>query len=313
MDLFSAPELFESGRVKFYEYGHKYLLDGKRILIGVTSLMRKHGLAPDYSGIDPDVLAHAAELGTQAHRRIEAYIGGVAVPETKLIKSFRKLGLNICRTEYLVTDEDTVASSIDLLNDCGDGVYDIIDMKRTSTVHKSALAWQLGIYKYLFLLNNPWAKVKGCYCLPIKKGNKDDIEADTCGALVPIEPVSEAEVKALLAAEKAGTEYTTQTGEVAISEDDLEMVVSCSRRLEELSATVKMLEDSLKDAKERIYQMMLDKGADELDCGEVVFKLKRPYTARKFDSKAFKEAHGDLYDEFLRDSEIKGNITIKLK
>lgn len=313
-DLFATVPLFESERVKFYEYGHTYLLDGEKVLIGVTSLMKNQGLSPDYSAIPEEVLRHAADLGTMAHQRIEDYCDGKPVPDCKLIKSFKKLGLDICRTEYLVTDEECVASKIDLLNQVEDDVYDIIDMKRTSSVHRSALAWQLGIYKYLFLLNNPTKKVRNCYCLPIKKGNKDDIEADLCGALVEIEPVSEREVKALLEAERNGTIYSpTESEALEIQDDDLQMVVSCSRRLEEVNATVKMLEDSLKTLKDKIYEMMLSRNIDEIDCGEVVFRLKRPYTSERFDSKSFKQDHEDLYGQYSKPTETKGSITIKLK
>ena len=38
----------------FNEEEHKYLLDGKE-LISVTTLMKKHGLSPDYSGVGPPV------------------------------------------------------------------------------------------------------------------------------------------------------------------------------------------------------------------------------------------------------------------
>ena len=298
-----ANKLYESKRVKFYEFGHKYLLDGKDELIGVTTLMKKHGLSPDYSGIDPDVLAHAAELGSQAHRRIEAYINGTPVPETRLIKTYRDLGLNVVRTEYLVTDESAVASSIDLLAQTGEGVYDIIDMKRTSSVHRDALAWQLGIYKYLFLLNNPWAKVGKCWCLPIKKGNKDDIEADECGLLVEIQPVPEAEVKRLLEAEANGETYqpAEDGGKMPVPYSDVAVAVSTFRKLEEIKNTVKALEATYKEI------------CDRLAFDDVVIKLKRPYATTKFDTAKFKAEHPDLYDGYTYNSVVKGNVTIKLK
>ena len=58
-------ELTKNTRVRFDELTHRYLLfeedGGMRLLKGVTTLMREHGLSPDYSGIDPEVLRRAAE------------------------------------------------------------------------------------------------------------------------------------------------------------------------------------------------------------------------------------------------------------
>ena len=55
---------------QFDKNKHEYTLDG-RPLISVTQLMKKHGLSPDYSAVDPEVLFAAAERGTLIHRGSE--------------------------------------------------------------------------------------------------------------------------------------------------------------------------------------------------------------------------------------------------
>lgn len=312
-DLFNH-NLWESQRVKFYEFGHKYLLDGKRELIGVTSLMKKHGLSPDYSGIDAATLSHAAALGTAAHKRIEDYCEGRPVPDCKLIKSFKKLGLNIERCEYLVTDEETVASSIDLLAKVEEGVYDIIDMKRTSSVHRDALAYQLGFYKTLFLKNNPWAEVRKCFCLPIKKGNKDDIEADSCGALVEITPVPEEKVLALIKAETEGREYKEESENTNILPySDIMIAINCTRKINELMKSLDLLEQAYDEARGRIYDKMMEHNVDKLEVGGLSITLKRPYTKTSIDSARLKEEKPEVYDKYTKTCTVKGNVTIKLK
>lgn len=310
---YTPASLKESDRVEFFPFGHKYLLDGKVFLMGVTSLMKKHGLSPDYSGISQEVLDHAADLGTQAHEMIEAYVEGRVAQEIPLITSFRKLGLNICRTEFLVTDEETVASSIDLLNAEGGNQFSIIDMKRTSTVHKDALRWQLGIYKHLFLRANPWAEVVGCYCLPIKKGNKDNILADVCGPLVEIQPVSDKEVEALLKAEREGTIYSPETKEVAIDEMNLSVITSQLKKIAETEAVLKQLNEALDQTKAAIQQEMLDRGLDKYETDDVKITLRRETTQTRFDSAAFKEADPETYAKYTKVTPVKGSITIKLK
>jgi hypothetical protein len=312
--------LNQVSRVVFYPFSHDYMLDGEKILIGVTSLMKKHGLSPDYSHIDEGVLQHAAELGTQAHETIEAYCDGLPTPDIPLVKSFKKLGLNIVSTEYLVTDFETVASSIDLVSQVDENTVDLIDMKRTSSIHKDALSAQLGFYKVFFEAINPDIKVRKCFCLPIKKGNKDDILKDTCGKLVEIEPMSAEKVNAVLLAEKEGRVYH-EDGEDANALEVANVVEGfmsvgfgdAITLLAELQAKAKEVETSIADAKEQIYQEMLSKGVDKVEVNGVSITLKKPYQQAKFDTSAFKRDHPDLAEGYTKMTDVKGNITIKIK
>lgn len=311
-------KLNEVSRVVFYPFTHDYVLDGEKTLMGVTSLMKKHGLSPDYKGISEDVLNHAATLGTNAHEAIEAYCDGLPTPDIPLIKSFKKLGLNIVKTEYLVSDLETVASSIDLLNQVDESTVDIIDMKRTSTVHKDALAWQTGIYSYLFKMANPDIKVRRCFCLPIKKGNKDDILKDTCGKLVEINPVQEADVIALLKCEKAGTIYskedTPSDGMLeAFINGHFPMLHDSLARIAELQSQIDEVQSLVDDAKAALYDYMLENNVDSCSVNGVSITLKKPYTRSSIDTTKLKNKYPDIAEEMTKTSEVKGNITIKIK
>ena len=56
--------------LKFDAEKHEYF-DGEKRLISVTQLLKKHGLAPDYSGVSDSVLNAKAERGTLIHSEIE--------------------------------------------------------------------------------------------------------------------------------------------------------------------------------------------------------------------------------------------------
>ena len=109
-------ELQDNKRVFFDPVSHTYLM-GDKVLIGVTSLMAKHGLSPDYSGIPEATLKKAAAEGTAIHQEIEDYDNGVSVLRTPLIEEYidicRENGLIFARNEYLISDDELVASSID--------------------------------------------------------------------------------------------------------------------------------------------------------------------------------------------------------
>jgi len=307
-------------RVVFYAFTHDYLLDGEKTLIGITGLMKKHGLSPNYSRVDEATLQHAADLGTEAHEAIEAYCDGLPVPETPLIKSFKKLGLNIIATEYLVTDFEIVASSIDLVAKVDENTVDLIDMKRTSTVHKDALSAQLGFYKVFFEAINPDIKVRNCYCLPIKKGNKDDILKDTCSKLVQIEPLDEDTINAVLQAEREGRIYHKEGEDenALYVKNTIEGFLSVGfadslRLIADLQAQVKEVEESIAGAKEQIYNEMLAKGVDKIEVDGVSITLKKPYETTRVDSKALQTDFPEVYERVTKTSTAKGNITIKIK
>ena len=312
-------ELFKNTRVVFDEGPHEYTLDGHVRLLGVTSLMKKQGLSADYSGIDEETLAHAATLGSEAHQVIENYCNGLPTVDTPLVRSFAKLGVNTVATEYLVSDNELVASSVDLVVGSGENSVELWDMKRTSTVHRDALAWQLGIYKYLFELANPSIKVTACKCLPIKKGNKDNIDKDTCGKPIEIKPVTSLEVETLLQCERDGAIYIpiddsddSDDMAVILGGENALTVADCAKRLAEAQGLVKMLEDKLAAFKDSAYQYMLSHDKNEIKANGIRLKLKRPYNSSRFDSKGFKAAHPQLAEEFTNVTEVKGNVTITI-
>jgi len=312
-------KLHENIQVKFDELTHSYWCEGKE-LIGVTSLMKKHGLSPDYSNIDKETLKKAADLGTQAHQMIENYCEGLPTPETRLIKTFRDLGLNICHTEYLVSDNKIVASSIDLVNQLGKNEYELIDMKRTSTIHTEALEWQLGIYKYLFELANPTAKVTACYCLPIKKGNKDDIELDYCKDLVPITPQPAEEVIRLLQCEENGKIYSATPKESCpaalvdtIDSVDELRIVTAMEQIAIHEEAIKEYQDYINNIKEIILADMMQKNLTEAEYGNLILKVKGEYERASIDTTKLKKEKPDIYERYLKTTIVKPSLTIKMK
>lgn len=312
-----------TGRIVFNEGCHFYIMDygteDARMLTGITTLMEKHGLGHQYP-VPPGYTAeewqatldHAAEVGTMAHKCIESYCNGEATVLNPLIKSFKKLGLNIVATEYLVSDLDVAASAIDLVDEVGDGVYNLIDIKRTNTLHEDSLYWQLGAYRYLFLLANPDAKVNACYALHIEKGNKDNIDKDKVKALTEVKVASEEEVKAWLAAEKRGDIFIPDipAGLLIIPDEIRALLAAQLPQLLALQQQVAVVEDSIKSAKDWLYEQMLATGVDEVTIGGVKIRLKHPYMKTALDTKSLKESHPDIAEQFMKQSTVKGSVSI---
>ena len=311
-------ELRNNDQVFFDPVSHTYLTDDGVMLIGVTELMKKHGLGADYAGIPEAVLNKAAEEGTALHKEIEDYDNGLSVLRTPLIEEYARLcrvtGLIFVRNEYLVSDDEMVASSID-------GVYGLknrnrknnevvlVDYKATLKLHKRALEWQLGIYKVFFERQNPGLTVVACYCLHLDKKTK------SIKGLVPIEPVSEAEVEALLQAEREGRIYIDQhdepTAELVLTDEELATYVAQASEMARLKEQAKAIEDGLKALDKRVLDYMLEHNLESMEGGGGVFKVKKAYERASVDVERMKRTNPGLYEMYKKTTTVAASISFK--
>lgn len=309
-------ELQNNTRVFFEPLSHSYILDGDTMLIGVTELMKKHSLGADYSGIPEKVLNKAAEEGTALHKEIEDYDNGLSVLRTPLIEQYAKLcaqaGLIFVSSEYLVSDDELVASSIDGVYRLKNGKKNevvLIDYKSTQKVHTRPLQFQLGIYKVLFERQNPGLKVTATYCLHIDK------KLRAIKGLVPIEPVSEAEVDALLQAEREGRIYIDlheePSAELVLTDQELAAYVVQQEEITRLKEQIKKIEDTLKGLDNRVKDYMLEHGLEKLEGGGGVFTLKKAYTRTGIDVDRLKKIQPGIYEQYKKETTVSASISFK--
>lgn len=305
-------ELQSNTQVFFDPLSHTYLLDDK-VLIGVTTLMKKHGLSPDYSGIPEATLMKAAEEGTAIHKEIEDYDNGLSVLRTPLIEEYiaicKENGLNFVQNEYLVSDNELVASSIDGVYESKMGIV-LVDFKSTSKVHKRSLEWQLGIYRVLFERQNPGVKVAACYCLHIEKKTRK------VKGLFLIEPVTEEEVDAVLDAERNGRIYIDQkeepSAEVVLTDDELTAYVVQASEIADLKERIKSIEESLKNLDKRVLDYMLEHNLETLEGGGGVFKVKKAYERTSIDTERLKKMQPGIYEQYKKTTTVAASVSFKV-
>lgn len=310
-------ELRNNDKVFFEPVSHTYLM-GDKVLIGVTELMKKHGLGADYSGIPEAVLNNAAEQGTALHKEIEDYDNGLSVLRTPLIEEYARLcqetGLIFVQNEYLVSNDESVASSID-------GVYGLknhnrknnqvalVDYKATVKLHKRALEWQLGIYKVFFERQNPGLEVVACYCLHLDKKTK------SIKGLVPIEPVSEAEVEALLLAEKEGRIYIDlheePSAELVLTDAELTAYVTQQAEIARLKEQIKGIEETLKGLDKRVLDYMLANDLVTLPGSGGEFRLKRAYERTTIDTERLRRMQPGIFEQYSKTTAVQASVSFK--
>lgn len=292
--------LVQNTRVRFSENPHSYFLDNTRELIGVTSLMRKHGLAHDYSGINEDVMNAAAERGSKIHKDIELYCKGETVEMTPELKAYIKLGIQPLANEYLVSDNEIVASMIDIVSTDND----IIDVKTTSTLHIEPLQWQLSIYAYLFELQTG-LKANKLYGLHIK---------DKKAKLVEIRRIDNKEIEYLLECEKydlpfipTSTELPSEIKQELLKLKDAMMVVSS------IKEQLKVAEMAEKALKEHILSVMEDRKENILECEGVKITYVAPTIRESIDKDALQENYPDIYKRYIKIVNVSPTIRVSLK
>ena len=307
-------ELASNERVFFDPAAHLYLLDGEKLLTGLTTLMSKHHLSPDYSNIPEKVLMAAAEKGTAIHKLLQDYDEGNALLNEPLVEEYRdaihEAGLKHLASEYMVSDNEIVATFIDKVFDTGiPNVVDLADVKTTIKVHKRSLAWQLGAGIVLFERQNPGIKVRNVFCIHIDKDTRK------LRGLIPITPVSETEVDELLSCERSGQIFLDcheeASAELILTDEELTAYVTQQNEIARLKEQIKSIEETLKGLDKRVLDYMLEHNLETLEGGGGVFKVKKAYERASVDVERMKKTNPGLYEMYKKTSTVAPSISFK--
>ena len=288
--------------IRFIEETHKYLL-GDKELISVTTLMRKHGLAPSYDGVKAEVLRAKAERGTHIHKEIEDFIKDGSIGFTSELVNFinhiKASNTEVLKSEFILHN-DIVAGTADLLL-YNEG-YIIGDIKTTAVLHKEAVSWQLSIYAYLFMQVNPSVKInKGQAYHFNKEGELNVVD-------IPLKPMDE--VKRLLECEALGMIYTQ---ELAVNDADL-------KALFEIEGVIKYHEELKKQAEARAQELraaimasMEQNGVKKFENDRIILTYVEPTTRTSIDSAKLKKDMPEVAEKYTKTSNVKASLRITLK
>lgn len=291
--------LNDSG-VIFIENPRGYWL-GNRELKGLTGMIGSQLFPNKYSAVPENVLAKAAARGSKIHEDIQAYdmLGEIASQEVGWYASLKERErFDVIESEYLVTDGTHFASAIDKVI-VKDGSICLADIKSTFELDKDYVSWQLSIYKYLFNLINPDIEVKGLYAIWIRDG----------ATLHRVDEIPQEEVIELLNCEKEGRQYIRKD---VVKVDD-EEVIDIVRQMSDVLVKISELEAKRDAFKKQLEEISEAYGFVKLDNEYFTITRVDGYTKDTFDSKKFKEDYAELYKQYVKQSEVKPSIRIKLK
>ena len=141
--------------LEYIEESHTYLVDG--IIVPSITQAMKVKFGKKYEGIDNATLQNAANKGTEMHEAIQRYCENGEESELKEVRNFKFLQkqykFDVLKNEQPVIlfdgNEPILAGRLDMVIKMKDQIG-LADLKRTSTLDKEYLAYQLNLYRIAY-------------------------------------------------------------------------------------------------------------------------------------------------------------------
>ncbi len=291
-------------KLNFNKEDHTYTLTKENgevfDLISVTTLLKKHGITPDYSNVNKNVLKAKAERGTIIHEELDKYIKTGEIGFTGELEAFIdkcvKENIIPLKSEFMVNN-DEIAGTVDVAGLIG-GESFIGDFKTTATLHKEAVAWQLSLYAYL--IEKQFNKYL-CFHFP---------NDSTC-KVVEVDPIPVEEIERLLECERNCELYKKQSFEIDTM--TCESLVRVQNELKKLDEQKKQLEKAEIDIKEFLINKFEESGIDLIENEFFRIKYTAPTTRETIDTKRLKEEMPEIASKYSNISPVKAKVTITLR
>lgn len=341
--------MFAESKVVFDEATHTYTLNGQQ-LSGITSLIHsvlRLGVYPGASEYAKQVaIPQAGYYGSCVHEAIRTYdeVGievttydesvapnGTPLPaqdvsaDLECYKHLVPVGMRPVASEFTVSYK-VFASQIDKIWCNEQAEIYLVDFKTNNLeaypggieALKEYLSWQLSCYAVMFELQTG-LKVKGLFGMHLRHGD---------GQLWEIERKSDEQVLKLLdtmilpnpdydPTDIDSLRFIYINDEMQVA-DTTEVVATASDLAigqDFIGEVAKILEyeAKAKELKENLRAMMEKHGVTKFECDQFTASIGKASVQERFDSKAFKEAEPELYQQYVKKSQAKGKFTIKLK
>lgn len=306
MNLPESPVVFEPEH-------HTYNLDGK-MLSGITAIVK--WLFPNtYEGIPEDVLMRAADYGSLIHSKCEL-ADSMGIVDEPIVEQYQSIikdaGLQVAYSEYLVSDEENVASSIDkVFTDDSLG-----DIKTTSKVHEMNVTVQLSIYAYLYELQTG-RKANKLYLIWLPKPQYGQpmvkeltrIPADVCKYVVEVYAADGDPLSAITALSHY---ITTEPEKKRVNG---EIPDAMAKVVDELMMVKQQLDDLTereKELKKQVLEAMQGVGEDSWSNDIIQFSRKAAYERESIDTKALKANEPSIYESYKKTTKVAESISYKL-
>ena len=286
----------KQSQVTFDAATHTYHLGGV-VLQGITGTLIKRAFPDKYKDIDPDVLAEAARKGHELHEAIQNY-DRFGIVQDDRIDNYASLkevkGLTTIENEYLVSDEEHYASSIDIVMLDKQDEICLVDTKTTWNLDRASVGLQLSIYKRFFEMQNEGLQVAHLYALWLPNRDHDIAE------LVEVLPVSDEMLDALIKADQDDEPFSFIT--VPDGYDELEI------RYRQFTQMKAEAEQGIEQVKAELMAIMREKNLLQIKSGNYTVSYIPEKVVKRFDSAVFKKENSSMYNQYMKESVTAASV-----
>lgn len=294
--------------VLFEQSNHTYTLNGIE-LSGITAVINKYVCPNKYADVPEKILELAREKGTRIHEQIELLISGFTMDEyDDEVASFERWrteggkARNLL-SEYLVSDNTAFATMIDI-TECIDDTYNIYDVKTTSTLDKEYVRWQLSICAYLMELQNPGIVIGKLSAIHLRG---KDIQ------IVEVERINAEIIKGLLDAYINDAEWNNPFVTTDLEAKTIDEVLMLDSAIKSLDEQLKYYKEKKEQLNESLLAYMKDNGIAKIDTPSISVAIKDAYVRSSIDSTRLKKEQPEIYSQYLKETQVKESLTIKIK
>ena len=290
--------------ITFNDESHTYRNSDGKILISVTQLLHKHGLAPDYSNVDAELLKEKAQYGNLVHKEIENYCKNKELGETTEFELFAEWlkanNVEVIASEKLVHN-DNICGTCDLILYFKDTyIIKRCEVKTTYSKNIDYVSRQLSCYEEL-----------------------DDLKTDeficfffnTKQHTLVVENISKkprAEIKRLFEAEELGITYVNGALST-IDKAQLERVVELQNYLIDIETKQKEYKAELDNIKDQLQSFMETNGIKTFENDAIRLTVRSGSTKETVDTAKLKTEYKDIYDKCKKTTQTKSSLLLTIK
>ena len=308
--------------IEFEEKDHIYTVNGEIAGISVTELLAKHGLAPDYSGINKQKLRESADKGKEVHKDLEDVLNIAAYkPKTEQGKHFAewvKENLDCGVGEQKLAYEYKgliIAGTADIMAIAKDKTLIVADHKNTAKFHREYVSWQVSILDYFARklgrekVNGKilgWKGAKQFYCFHYdpKTGEMKVYE---------LEKIADEEIERLIECEYNNEIY--QRAVLVIDPELEQKYLLAEEKFMEFEKQGKELQKARDDLRAELLKLFEEQGIKSWESrdGKLLVTYVAPSEQLRVDSTKLKTKYPQVFTDCQKLSKVKAQIRVKVR
>lgn len=308
-------------KITFDEKEHVYAINGDIAITSITALLHKHGLAPDYSKVDSEVLARKAEYGKEIHKDCELAVNDTDyVPKTWQGTMYRRwvseifngavaeqlVGIDYKKTGLLI------GGTADLVAITKKGEYAIADIKNTAAVNAEYERWQQSLEDYFLrhcgeINGKPFNGYTGATTFVSVHFGKEEGDFKT----VYHNPIPDEEIERLLDAEYNGEIYQRPT--LVVDNDLLSKWHDAETYFADIERLHKQAGEKVKELREQLCTLMETQNIKSYEDDHIKITYKAPFDRQSVDSTKLKREYPNAYTACQKISRVKASVVVTLK